>query len=169
MTSAEDKLRERAREDRLVFSGALGISVLAIIQFLQLSEGNSTLSFSLQCFALSIPLCAMGVVLADWELARKRQVRNDWLYRSVGYGGLIVTGVGLVGLFLHLGNVLGTFFYGWGTAGLYFIGVLVAFTVMGFSRGNRSRFLVKVVIAMVVISVLAAVLVSRLQISAPGG
>jgi hypothetical protein len=69
---AKRELGQRAKEDRLLFSGALGVSVLAIIELLHMAELNSTLSFSLHFFAISIPLCAMGVVLTNWLLSGER-------------------------------------------------------------------------------------------------
>jgi hypothetical protein len=160
---AKRELGQRAKEDRLLFSGALGVSVLAILGLLPMAELNSTLSFSLHFFAISIPLCAMGVVLTNWLLSGEDQMRYYGLYIAFGYGGLFVTFCGLVGLFLHLGNVLGTFFYGWGTAWLFFFSVLFAFAVGGLVRGGRrSGQIAAFVIILFVISILVAGLVSFL-------
>jgi hypothetical protein len=103
----ESSFREAtAREDRLLFSGSLGISLLAIIQFLQLHHLNTALSVSLHCFALSIPLSAMGVVVTEVELARKNHiVRLRHLFLIAGWTGLATAICGVVGLFLHLGAI----------------------------------------------------------------
>src|SRR5215208_973653 len=116
----------RTREDRLLFSGGLGISLLAVIQLLQLDELNWALSFSLHCFALSIPLTAIGVFLMDLEIAVKRPINRAGLTLTAGIIGLVATVAGVVGLFIHLGYI-GKFWFGsWEVAGTFGVTTLIA-------------------------------------------
>jgi len=105
-------LRKRAfdeqasKEDRLVHAGALAVSVAAILQLLQVKELGAALSFSVLCFAISLPFLSMGVYLATLELDNKSGVTSVPLLvaRSLG---LLATFAGLVGIFWHFHPLIG--------------------------------------------------------------
>jgi hypothetical protein len=124
---------EKSRLDRLLFSGGLGISVVAVFQLMSMSELDWVLSFSLHCFALAIPLLSVGVVLMDVELERKNHVRNYVLVLGSGLVGLVATVLGLVGVFVHLGDVGKFVFHKWEVAAIFVIAVVIAYLVGKFS------------------------------------
>lgn len=121
---------DRTRSDRLLFSGGLGVSVVAVTQLLQLSELSRSLSISLHFFALSIPLLSLGVLVMDQELAKGRHVHN---YRAVlvaAMTGLATTLCGVAGLFLHLGTIGEFFFRQWEVLAIFVVGSVIAYFVL---------------------------------------
>jgi ABC-type amino acid transport system permease subunit len=129
---------DRSREDRLLFSGGLGISLLAVIQLLQLTELDWALSFSLHCFALSMPLTAMGVFLMDLELSLKRHINGYVFALTVGIIGLVATVSGVAGLFIHLGYIGKSWYGGWEVAMIFGISTLIAIVLAYYSHPRRN-------------------------------
>jgi hypothetical protein len=99
--SFDDK---RAKGDRLFYVGALGISVAAFVQLLGVEKANidRPLIIAIGCFAVAIPILAMGVALTTREVDYGSDVKGGELWlSSVGLIGLFVALVGLGALFWH--------------------------------------------------------------------
>jgi hypothetical protein len=86
--------------DKLTFGAFLGIASLAVIQFLQLRTLDAALTVSLYCFAVAIPVLAMGMfIIAVQELYEVTiyPVWADWVETL----GVALAFVGLGGIFWH--------------------------------------------------------------------
>lgn len=98
-------------EDKLLNTGTLGVSVVAIIQFLQVPEFSCALWISASCFAACIPLLCMNIIVltvenkADTVPRRTRFV--DWLMIM----GLGLAVFGIMSLFFHFHMYLGILFF----------------------------------------------------------
>lgn len=122
------------QENRLLYSGALGVSVVAFIELLQFSSkeisADSALLFSLVCVIVSIPVNAMSVYLTTFAIQRETNLvlRKSFVWISL-CGGLLTTVGALTGLFWH--------FYQ--AAGIAFCLTAVAATVFALKeRGKHS-------------------------------
>ena len=104
-------LRERNKRDTLVYVALLGVSVVAVVQLLSLSELGWFLSMSVLCFALSIPALAATVYIVN--LSRKGEYQYEvetlWTF-LMDLAGVLFSLAGIAGLFLHLWWVAGALF-----------------------------------------------------------
>lgn len=109
----EREIREnRSRFFRLLFSGALGIAVLAVIECLQLRPDafDAPLTVSLYCFAISVPLTATGIVLPTMGDKPVLQKLDAFIFYIGGRVGLSVSFLGMVCLFWHFFTAAGIIF-----------------------------------------------------------
>lgn len=94
----------------LVFSGILGISVLAVIQFLQLNELDQYLTISLYCFAFAIPLLTMFVFQLRATAHLKFMIRRSH-FALLGNLSITTGFLGLICIFLHFSKSAGAIFF----------------------------------------------------------
>ena len=120
-----------SKENRLLFSGALGISVVAVIQLLQLSSFDTALVVSLICFAISIPLTAMSVYVSTLEIDNKEAANSNWFmgFSALGLGATLG---GLISLFFHFACYVDHL--GW-----IFVGACAVAITLGLILGNSIR------------------------------
>jgi len=107
----EGKILRALKENRLLFSGALGISVAFTGLLPFSSERDVFLTISLFCFAVSIPVTAMSVYLTTLGIEHKA-VLDSKAFPLVASAGLFATFVGLVFLFWHFYFLAGFVFLG---------------------------------------------------------
>jgi hypothetical protein len=84
--------------DRLVYAALLGVSSIAVIEFLQFPKLDIALAISLVCFAVAIPLLAMGMFVI--ALTNQYQAQREPLW----FGALEL--VGVLAAFFGLGAML---------------------------------------------------------------
>lgn len=116
-----------SKENRLLCSGALGISVVAVVQLLQLSSLDTPLVVALYAFAAAIPLTAMVVYVTTLEIDNQAAAKPEWLFLVLTLLGLVVSLVGVGALFFHFDFIQCAGYIGW-----TFIGVSALTIVLGF-------------------------------------
>ena len=87
--------------DRLVFAALLGVSSIAVIEFLQFPELDTALTISLLCFSLAIPLLAMGTFMVAFVNVYEAPREPLWFGALQAIGELAAV-VGLGALVWHL-------------------------------------------------------------------
>jgi hypothetical protein len=100
------------RENRLLFSGALGVSIVAFTGLLQFSpkEMDAALIGSLICLIGSIPINAMSVYLTTFAIQRPTNLYLRKSFLAIAIMGLFATLGGLIGLFWHFSCIAGSSF-----------------------------------------------------------
>jgi hypothetical protein len=117
------------RENRLLFSGALGVSIVAFMGLLQFSskELDTALAGSLICFIVSVPINAMSVYLTTLAIERVANIHFRRAFLLISIMGLTATFGGLACLFWHFSCL----------AGVSFLGISLAATVFAFLERSR--------------------------------
>ena len=100
------------QENRILFSGALGVSIVAFTGMLQFSweeiASDLALFITFGCLIVSIPVNAMSIYLTTFAIQRKTNLHLRKSVISIGtLGGLITTLGALTGLFWHFHWVAG--------------------------------------------------------------
>ena len=86
--------------DKLTFGALLGIASVAVIQFLQLRTLDAALTVSLYCFAIAIPILAMGMFIIAVQDLYQVTTYPVWA-DLVETLGVILAFFGLGGIFWH--------------------------------------------------------------------
>ena len=111
------------RFQKLLFSGALGLTFVGVTQFLQLKTLDIPLTVSLYCFAAALPLTASGVLLGAFprNLSSSGSIngsfirlpipplmdirlpmrRARFIETTLGLSGLLLSFVGMGAIFWH--------------------------------------------------------------------
>lgn len=106
----EEKIREeKITFFRLLYSGALGIAVFALVQFLQLPNLDVSLTIGLYCFAISIPFTATGIVLLTQRSIDPPEFVT-LVFNVGGIVGLLASVLGMACLFWHFCPAVGIVF-----------------------------------------------------------
>ncbi len=87
--------------DRLVFAALLGVSSIAVIEFLQFPKLDTALTISLLCFSLAIPLLAMGTFMVAFVNVYEFPREPLW-FGALQAIGEVAAVVGLGALVWHL-------------------------------------------------------------------
>jgi hypothetical protein len=101
------------QENRLLYSGALGVSIVALTSLMQFSPANmeTALTASLWCLVVSIPTNAMGVYLTTFAIQRGMNLRLRPAFVWISIVGLIATLGSVTGLFWHFDKYVGVSFF----------------------------------------------------------
>ena len=100
---------EKAKEDTLVYSGLLGISVIAVVQLLGTSVIDKPLTVSLYAFAVAIPMLAISIYAVAFEASYEYTVIP--IYMDIAnFGGPLASIIGTAGLFWHFSRLIGITF-----------------------------------------------------------
>jgi len=96
--------------EKVVCTALVGIGVIAVIELLG-TPLDSALTFSLYCFAISIPfLAAYSLILAS--ATRHEQIVGKWYLNIVGIVGIVAAFVGVGAIFWHFNWAIGLLFVG---------------------------------------------------------
>lgn len=100
------------QENRILFSGAIGVSIVAFTGLLQFSlkDMDAALIGSLVCLIISIPVNAMSVYLTTFAIQRNTNLCFTGWFLGISIAGLIATFGSLVGLFWHFHQSAGIAF-----------------------------------------------------------
>jgi len=96
-------------ENRFIFSGLLGISVVAIIQFLQLSALDTPLTVSLYSFSVAVPLLTLSVFTITVTSHLEYTVVPGYLVMTHTIGTFAAF-TGTVCIFWHFSRIAGIVF-----------------------------------------------------------
>lgn len=123
--------------DRLVFAALLGVSSIAVVEFLQFPTLYAALTISLLCFSLTIPLLAMGTFMVVF-ISVYRFPREPLWFGALQVIGELAAVVGLGALVWHLYWVAG--FVLVGTSLVAFVACAsYTYSVRFYERKDRPR------------------------------
>ena len=97
----EARLIRDLKDNRLLSSGALAISITFTGLLPFSSERDMALTICLFSFAISIPITSLSVYVTSVGMEHKVNPYDDTIFTLVAAGGLLATYVGLVSLFWH--------------------------------------------------------------------
>lgn len=92
--------QKRNEQRRIIFGAFLGTSVVATIQLISIQSLDLPLTFSVYCFAVSIPLLTLGLYTAMIESREQFTVESRPVLYAEELGVLAAAG-GILALFLH--------------------------------------------------------------------
>jgi hypothetical protein len=91
----------RHREaDRLIYAGLLGLGVAGLLQLIDKGASSEPLLVAAYCFALALPLLAVGLII---DYARRAGADLPRWRNAVGAIGAASAVGGLGAMFLHIG------------------------------------------------------------------
>jgi hypothetical protein len=97
--------------DRIIMGALLGISSVALIQFLQLKKLDASLTLGLYCFAIAIPVLAMGLfVIHVQELYGLEEGHYPLFGDIVEMLGVLAAFAGIGAIFWHFHRLAGGVF-----------------------------------------------------------
>ena len=146
-----EKYRSNRRSPTAILapSGLLGLAVVTLVQLLQVEEPlDVSLTVSVYCFAISIPILALRVMAKTRESQFEYLVKIWWVEGTL-YVGLLASFVGFVAVFFHFSYIVGALFLCFGIAAvvvdLVYSNILVAINeqetseAAGDTRGNLQQ------------------------------
>jgi uncharacterized membrane protein HdeD (DUF308 family) len=95
--------------DRLVYAALLGVSSIAVIEFLQFPKLDTALTISLICFAVAMPLLAMGIFIIALTNQYQAQREPLW-FGTLELLGVLAAFFGLGAMLWHLHWIAATLF-----------------------------------------------------------
>jgi hypothetical protein len=107
--------------DRLIFAGLLGLSAAAVIQMADKDDLKWPQLISAWCFAVAIPLLAVGLVT---DYARRAGTTIPKWRDLLSLAGALAAVCGLGALFFHFGIGVGALFAAVCVAGLVLVRLL---------------------------------------------
>lgn len=87
--------------DKLMYTALLGVSSVALLQFVQLPKLSTALTVSLFAFAVAIPLLSMGLFTVAFLEVYESRTPPLW-FGALEAVGIIVALLGLAALLWHL-------------------------------------------------------------------
>jgi len=97
------------REDMLIYSGLLGIAVIAVVQLLGAPAIDRSLTVSLYAFAVAVPMLAVSIYGLTVELGYKYAVMPAYM-EIAHFGGALAAITGTAGIFWHFSRLIGLTF-----------------------------------------------------------
>jgi hypothetical protein len=98
----DDKL---SKENRVLCSGSLAISIFALFELLPQSSLDCALHAAMYCFAVSIPLTAMSIYVTTIEVDYQNAARPINVFMALMSLGLVATIAGVGALFVHMAAI----------------------------------------------------------------
>jgi hypothetical protein len=106
MTAGQNRYDDKlSKENRVLCSGSLAISLLALMELLPQSSLDLALQAAMYCFAVSIPLTAMSVYVTTVEVDNQNAARPVDTFMVLMFLGLVATLAGVGALFVHMAGI----------------------------------------------------------------
>jgi hypothetical protein len=120
----------------LEYSALLGVSVVGVMQLLQVPQLDLPLYISVIAFAVAIPMLTYGVYQVRWLQQYRYHIPSPWI-DGMGWFAMLASLLGLIGIFWHFWWVAGTLFILCGSAVFVFALVFSSAIEKANAEANR--------------------------------